>query len=122
MNDLSRFGYPRLLSGEKTLIPDFTLPENYQKKLPEFYLKEYDKEISRYASETRQTLGFVEIDLTWDEKRGLTNIDFQPGNAASCDLEGNGFEPHNIDSPRQSLAITGILLEYLHYLNQIEIA
>lgn len=94
--------YPTFELDEWRILPNISLPMNYQELVPKFYEKNSREKIEKYSQELEKmcredNFGITEIRLKWHEKQGLTNISLSTH--SGLDLESKTiprFVEHNI--------------------------
>ena len=83
-------------------LPIIWLPKDYQKYVKDFYLTNGKKEIEHFVKELKEyhsqsKKSPLEIELTWEDYKGLTNIKFRPsGGFDLVDSVIPQFQPHNL--------------------------
>jgi hypothetical protein len=105
LEQLLGFIYPtfQIIEG-RGIIPRVLLPPDFLQRIPVFYKQGRKSRVERYVDDLRKMMSagkltgeFPEINLQWDDEKGLVNISL--GSQGGYDLTDEGlpsFQEHNL--------------------------
>ncbi|OIO80225.1 hypothetical protein AUJ84_04240 [Candidatus Pacearchaeota archaeon CG1_02_32_132] len=108
--------------GERGIIPNITLPRDYEILVPQFYARGGKKEIDDLVSNlnrfnSQRIRSLPEIRLGWNEKKGLAHISMCHG---GLDInQRDQFQEHNLGI-ENGLYVGAVAITYIKKLINIK--